>query len=145
MNDEQKIHRMITYTPEMADQIEQLKGKLAAMPFPVPTNNVSEIVTSAVLRLYRDVAGGKEISVKQIRAWNAMYPDGRGAGQEKKEKKPIRTVYFTPEVDDSVQKIGQYLEKRFSKATVPMLLTSKGKMNGRLICAYAIYYALEVD
>lgn len=138
---ENTVYQKIIYTDIHARQIDRLGQKMAAMPFPVPVPNVGQIIVAAILRLSRDLTSGTELSAAQVRRWQALYPDGRGVGGKK-----TRTfhVNLTPEADAGVNAIGAYLESRFSDRTLPNLKTTRGKLNGQLVCAFAVYYALEV-
>lgn len=138
---ENTVYQKIVYTDTHAEQIERLGQKLAAQPFPVPVPNVGQIIVAAILRLSRDLASGTELSAAQIRRWRALYPDGRGVGGV---KTPTRHVNITEAAEEGVNAIGAYLESRFSERTLPNLKTTRGKLNGQLVCAFAVYYALEV-
>ena len=137
------VYQKIIYTDDHVAQIEQLGQKMAAMPFPVPAANVSQIIVAAILRLARDLANGTELSAAQVRRWRAAYPDGRGVGGS--GKTPTRHVNISEAAEAGVNAIGAYLETRFSEKTLPNLKTTRGKLNGQLVCAFAVYYALETE
>lgn len=133
---ENTVYQKIIYTPAHAEAIEQLGQKLTSLPFPfpLPMPNASQIIVAAVMRLSRDLTSGTELSAAQIRRWRALYPDGRGVGGV---KTPTRHINITEAAEAGVNAIGAYLESRFSERTLPNLKTTRGKLNGQLVCASA--------
>jgi hypothetical protein len=94
-----------------------------------------------VLRLANDLTHGTDLKLAQIRRWQALYAEQRGGGEGKITMRHLR---LSLETETAMAAIGVYLEQRFTRRNVNVR-TQKGLLNGRLLCAFAVYYALEVE